>query len=386
MPVTGFIAAWEDAHMMTTWNRLVRNAMVGALSAALMVACAGQETTTTPEDVEADETTPEAATGDPTNAMTENEPDSDETALVPLSFTAAQVSSALPSLLALERGLFEEHGLDAERIEIGSGPDLGLALIRGDANVGRDSPANFFSLVTREGMDLVVFGQDRGSNNFDILVRSDYPLPNADRGWEGVMEDLQDATIGVVARGAAAEDLARGLFIEAGLDPDSPAYVATGLAATTVAALETGEIDAAISFEPALAIAVSEGIAERPFSIQRDDDIPAALNWPGIVYVASRDYAEQNPEALQGFLAATEEATEWITDPTNRDELIEFLDQTLGVNPEIADMLLEFEIPAWEGGGALDVERLQGVADFFHEVGRLDDPVDVADVYFDVNQ
>ena len=62
------------------------------------------------------------------------------------------------------------------------------------------------------------------------------------------MTDLKGAKIGVVARGAAAEVMARALFTEAGLNPNAPTYIATGVATTTVAALKAGVVDAAITY------------------------------------------------------------------------------------------------------------------------------------------
>src|SRR5690606_24775586 len=133
------------------------------------------------------------------------------------------------------------------------------------------------------------------------IVRSDFPLPSSDQGWEGVMRDLQGASIGVVIRGGAAEYLARGLFVEAGLDPDSATYIATGLPNTTLAALENDEIDAAITLEPGITLALEQGIAIQPFSLQELTG-PPTMDWASFVFIATRDYAEQNADVLEQFV------------------------------------------------------------------------------------
>ena len=82
------------------------------------------------------------------------------------------------------------------------------------------------------------------------------------------MAALDGTNVGVVARGAAAEQIARQLYDSAGLNPDDATYIATGLAGTTLAALSSGEVDWAITFEPGLSQGVIDGIGTIPFALR----------------------------------------------------------------------------------------------------------------------
>ena len=119
------------------------------------------------------------------------------------------------------------------------------------------------------GFDVVMFSSAIDGHFFDILVASDQEVVEGD--WEATMQALEGTNVGVVARGAAAEQLARELYGQAGVDPESSTYIATGLGATTIAAMDAGEIDWAITFEKWMTMGVVQGIGTRPFSLVQGD-------------------------------------------------------------------------------------------------------------------
>ena len=136
--------------------------------------------------------------------------------------------------MAVRAGIADEFAISFECVQVGAGPEVATALVTDAIDLSGFTASNAYVLLEQD-VDLVFFRQATDADFFDIVVATDFELPNADAGWEGVMQDLATARIGVVARGAAAEDLARGLYTEAGLDPDQATYVATGLPQTTLA-------------------------------------------------------------------------------------------------------------------------------------------------------
>ena len=69
------------------------------------------------------------------------------------------------------------------------------------------------------------------------------------------MQGLDGTNVGVVV--CAAEQIARQLFEQLVLIQNST-YIATGLGGTTIAAMEAGEIDWAITFEPGMTMGVKK--------------------------------------------------------------------------------------------------------------------------------
>ena len=310
-------------------------------------------------------------------------PASSASEIVEVSVTCGQALAMLPREYAMRSGIDRDHGLELVCAHAETGPEIAAALISGEVVVAEMVPAILYT-VLEQGVDMVAFLPVLDREMGDLIVRADFPLPNADDGWEGVMRDLQGARIGVVVRGGAAEDLARGLFIAADLDPDGPTYIATGLS-TTLAALDAAEVDAAIAIEPGITVAVEENIAIQPFSL-RDLTGPPFMDWAGLMYVATRDYAEQNTEILERFSRMWREALDWLKAPGDRTDAIELTGDFLDLEPSVAEVMFDRNRPYWADSLRVEPARFDAVGDFYHDIGRFQKAYHVADYGFDVDE
>lgn len=292
--------------------------------------------------------------------------------LAVLQIGRAPAFAQFPLYVAEEKGFWEEHGIKPEFVSIASGPEQTAAQVAGDLDVVDNVPNNLLPIIDK-GVDLKAFTVTMKASQFDIIVAEDYPLTAEQGDWQGVMKDLEGAKVGVIALGTGAEDIARTLFEEAGVDPDKAVYIATGLPATTLAAMQNKQIDMAITLEPGIAQAVSSGIAEAPFSI-RAGEAPESLIWPGVVGTVTSDFADKNPEVLQDYVAALEETLAWIRDPANKDEVIELMEKTLSVKPEDATYLYENNLDQYADHVAItdeDVSQLDNAAAWVKSLGKV---------------
>ncbi len=162
-------------------------------------------------------------------------------------------------------------------------------------------------------------------------------------------------------------------------------YVATGLPITTIAALGNAEIDAAITLEPGITLALDQGIAVQPFSVKELTG-PPAMDWASTVLVVTRDYAEQNTEVLRRFMRMWREALDWLTDPANRTEAIELAGDYLGLEPSVAEALFDRNAPYWSDSLQLEPDRFDQVGDFYYEIGRFPTAYHVADYGFEIDE
>jgi NitT/TauT family transport system substrate-binding protein len=245
----------------------------------------------------------------------------------------------IPRDLAAEQGLDTKAGVKPECVQVQTGPAQSAALLSGDLSVGIMTPSNMVPLLDKK-QDLVTFGSMWDVNNFDIVVGKDVALPDASQGWQGVMKDLKGKKIGVPARGAAGENLARALFEQAGMSGDSAAYIPTGLANTTVAALQSKAIDAAITFEPGITLALQQGIATQPFSIQKGTG-PSNMKWSDLLFVTTRNYAEKNKATLCKFTKAWDAGLQYMQNPANRSSVEASTSTFLGLKPADSKALLD---------------------------------------------
>jgi NitT/TauT family transport system substrate-binding protein len=283
----------------------------------------------------------------------------------PVAFTPSFPS--LPQYVALAEGFYEEHGLDVEAVQVAAGPEMGAAMIGGDISFAGNIPNNQITLI-EAGFDVVGVAQQVGSQFFDIAVSSKFDLGGATE-WQDVMKALEGANIGVVANGAAAEDIARTLFEEAGVSADTQTYIATGLPDTTLAALSNGQVDAAINFDPLFVLAEQQGVATQPFSLRAGEG-PESLLWPSLLVTTSREFAVANPDVVKGYVAATSEAIDVIQDPAQRDRVIEIMTTDMGLPAEIATGMLDSGIDQFTAGMEFDTGGLDRAGAWVNSIGK----------------
>jgi ABC-type nitrate/sulfonate/bicarbonate transport system substrate-binding protein len=243
---------------------------------------------------------------------------------VTLQTTCTPSIASMTRWIAEDEGLFEKRGITIECIQIDSGQEIADALVSGQIDWVGNIYNNTFQLLEAE-LDLVVTQEILLYNLFDVIVDADFAAANGitvDSDWQTDMEALNCSNVGVVARRAAVEDLARILIQEAGLDTECFTWVAVGQDPLTP--MVAGEIDWTVTFDPFLIVLEAEGYGMSPFSIQRGND-PAGLMWPGHVVTAARSTVEEYPEWFCALNSAMNEAALWLTDPANHDRAAEII-------------------------------------------------------------
>ncbi len=303
------------------------------------------------------------------------------TAGAPAEMTSISVAftpsfPSVPQYVAQAEGFFTNHGLEVEPVQVQAGPEMGAAMIGGDIQFAGNIPNNQITLI-EAGFDVVGVAQQVSNQFFDIAVSSKFDLGGATE-WQDVMKALEGSNIGVVANGAAAEDIARTLFKEAGVSPDSQTYIATGTPDTTLAALINGQVDAAINFDPLFVLAEMQGAATQPFSLRAGQG-PESLLWPSLLVTTARDYAEANPEVVTNYVAALSEAIDVIQDPAQRDRVLEIMTDDMGIQADVAAAMLDDGADSFTGGMKLDTEGLDRAGEWVYSLGKSSKPYTAAD-------
>ena len=289
----------------------------------------------------------------------------------------APTYTGLPVFVAGDMGVFESFGFTSyEYVTCASGPANAAALVAGEVDFVANTPDNMLGLRD-SGFDVVMFSSAIDGHFFDILVAADQDVVEGD--WEATMQALEGTNVGVVARGAAAEQLARELYEQAGVDPENSTYIATGLGGTTIAAMEAGEIDWAITFEPGMTMGVVNGIGTRPFSLVAGDG-PSTLNWPSLVNTTSRDFAAANPNTIAAYAAALEAASAWIMDDANIDGVLQVMADNVGlVSADMAADVHAANKEYFSTDGTLDPTRLMNNVNYALGRGIISESMNFAD-------
>ena len=286
--------------------------------------------------------------------------------------------NGLTAQIAVEKGFLADRGVTGEFIQCPSGPANAAALIAGEVHFAINTPDNMLG-IRNAGFDVVLFQQIQDKHFFDIIISENFGPIDCDQGdWQCTMGALEGTSAGVVARGAAAEQIARQLYDSAGLDPDGATYIATGLSGTTLAALSSGEVDWAITFEPGLSQATIDGIAYSPFAL-RSGQGPAELDWPSAVNTTSREFFDNNPNTVAIYARSVREAMDWIRNPANHDELLDIIESFLGLDRSVAEVVLANNIGSVSLNGRPDPRRLGNNVNYAVGRGILEEAQDFSE-------
>src|SRR5215203_7442592 len=153
----------------------------------------------------------------------------------------------LPTVLAKQLGEYDKAGVDVELINFKGGSQALQAVIGGSADVvsgyfdhcvnlaAKNQALEAFVVYDRyPGLTLVVSPKQTGKINS--------------------VKDLKERRIGVSAPGSSTDFFLKYLLSKNGVDPNSIGVIGIGLAATAVAAMEQGSVDAAVMLDPAVTL------------------------------------------------------------------------------------------------------------------------------------
>lgn len=345
---------------MRTTSRRAMGVIAGVVTALSASACSSGNAT---KNASAGSTATTATQASGT-ATTSGKPQT----ITPINLACAPTITGLPIEYAMENGLDVKNGIKIACQQVTSGPEEVAAMISGAINVAGLNPSNFFPVLDR-GTKMVAFEPVLAVPFFDLIVRKGFPLPDQAQGWKGVMKDLEHAKIGVVARGAAAEDLARALFQYAGLPDNQATYIATGLATTTLAAMSKGQIDAAMTFEPGITLAVSQGIATEPFSIEEHTGPPQMDSWGSLMYTTTATYAQSNMATLKKFQTTYEQGLAWVENPANKNAVVALTEKYLGLSAAVATALVNRNLPFFSKATTIQASSYNALGDFYYKMG-----------------
>ncbi len=207
------------------------------------------------------------------------------------------VLESLPMYVAQQEGYFAAQGLEVELIPVSSAPERDQLLQAGQIEA-----------MINEVVSVLFYNQDEPQVvvvRFARVASEDAPLfrilAAKDSGIQRV-QDLAGVPIGI-SEGTVIEYTTDRLLEHAGLAPAQIEKVAVPKIPDRLNLLLSGQLPAANLPDPAASLAILQG------AVPVIDD----TTYPQIshsVISFSTDFAEQNPQAVRGFLAALERAVQ----------------------------------------------------------------------------
>lgn len=269
---------------MKPGNRFIKPLKVliaSAVAASLITGCSAPSSSSTPSSSGG-----QSSTAADTSTQTSSESSPKELVTVRLGrVTSGATASALDAAVRL--GKFEEAGINLEITDFSNGADGIAALIGGSLDLFNGSYEHV--LRQREnGLDVKAFALLNNRQSYKVMVRSDSALQT--------LEELRGAKIGVTKVGSLSDTTLRKILREVGVDPERDVEIVNaGTGATAVAALESGNVEAAMIGGTTVAQLVNGG----DYRVMYDPNFETA----GLVLLGTTKWAEANGDALKTYLA-----------------------------------------------------------------------------------
>jgi NitT/TauT family transport system substrate-binding protein len=212
-----------------------------------------------------------------------------------------------PSYFASWLGFYKEEGIEVTISQVAGASKILEAVVGGSADVGGGVYEQTIQMAA-EGKSIVCFLSLLKSPNFAIL------------GARGVanLADLRGKTVGVSSVGSPSQFYLNYLLRKEGVNPSEVSTATVGMGATAMAALEHGQVDAAVLFGSA----IPAFLARKPdAAILADTRTPEGLraafqvtDYPASCLLARREWLDANPEAAKKIARAVVRSLAWIRD------------------------------------------------------------------------
>ncbi len=268
-----------------------------------------------------------------------------------------------------DKSFFEEEGLGVEAVRFNSSNTAGEAMLRGD--ISTDSATTMtvlFAIEANHPGSLKCFGfQMHTVGEFleSVIVRKD--------SGAKTYSDLIGGKIGVFP-GSLSEHITKILLKSNGVDPEEVTIIQMA-PPLQLQALESGQVDALVSYEPTTTIALSKNIAEviehSPWAKHIFEPFPVAS------YCFTSNFLEQQPEVAQKIVGAWYKAIDYLN--VNSTEAALTISKYTNVEPDLASLLNQ---PAQKKATEVDRAAIQRLANLYLEFGIIDKPVDTSNIYY----
>ena len=270
-----------------------------------------------------------------------------------LKIAVLPIIDTLPMYVAQQEGLFAKHGVSVEFVPVASAPERDQLLAAGGAD-GTINETLAVMLFNREQVQMQVvryaLRPTTANGHFFILA--------SDKSGISSIEGLKGVEIGV-SQGTVIEYVTERLLQADGFTSDEIKTVAVPKIPDRMALLASGELAAGVMPDPLASLVVSQGGV-----IVADDSSHPEYGFSVISF--RKAVIDANPEAIQGFLAAIEEATELLNaDPAKYKNVLS--EQKL-VPPPLVE---SYSAPEFPTAGVPTAEEWEDALNWLNEKGIL---------------
>jgi len=269
----------------------------------------------------------------------------------------------LPTVLAEELGEYKKAGVQVELVDFKGGSQALTAVIGGSADV----VSGYFDHCVN------LAAKNQALEAFVVYDR--YPgltlvVSPTQTGQINSVEDLKDKRLGVSAPGSSTDFFLKYLLSKNGVDSNSIGVVGIGLAATAVAAMEQGSVDAAVMLDPAVTLLQGKFKDLKMLSdtrTQKDTLDVFGGEYPGGALYTKSAWIASHPKETQALTNAILATLKWIHSHTPEEIMAKMPEGLVGADKALYLAALKNTIPMYSTTGRMDPKGAQAVLDVFSQ-------------------
>jgi NitT/TauT family transport system substrate-binding protein len=269
----------------------------------------------------------------------------------------------LPTMLAQELGEYKKAGVEVELVDFKGGSQSLTAVIGGSADV----VSGYFDHCVN------LAAKNQALEAFVVYDR--YPglalvVGPKQTGKITKVEDLKNTKVGVSAPGSSTDFFLKYLLNKHGVDTNSVGVVGIGLAATAVAAMEQGSVEAAVMLDPAITQLQARNKDLKILSdtrTQKDTLDVFGGEYPGGALYTKSAWIATHPKETQALTNAILATLKWIHSHSAEEIMAKMPENLVGPDKALYLAALKNTIPMYSTTGKMDPKGAQAVLDVFSQ-------------------
>ncbi|MFC2947120.1 ABC transporter substrate-binding protein [Virgibacillus sediminis] len=286
-----------------------------------------------------------------------------------VSVSLAEVTRSLfyaPQYVALEKGFFEEEGLDVELQTTWGGDTTMTALLSDGADIALVGSETSIYVYAQDSRDYAINFAQLTQTDGTFLVSKE---PRPDFNWE----DLKNSNFLGQRVGGMPQMVGEFVLKKHGIDPHRDLNLSQNVDFANIpSAFSSGDYEYVQLFEPTASVFEKEGTGHIVASFGEESG-----KVPYTVFMAKQSFLNENEETVQKFTNAVYKAQQWVQEHS-AEEIAEV------IHPYFEDTeidMLAASIDRYKQQGSfaedpvLDEEEWENLKDIMDEAGEL--PTDV---------
>ncbi|MGA7974623.1 MAG: ABC transporter substrate-binding protein [Pseudolabrys sp.] len=281
---------------------------------------------------------------------------------VTLAIGGASCLCYLPTMLAHQLGMYKKAGVNVEVVQFKGGSTALKAVLGGSADVVSGYFDHCVELAPKgQGLQaFVVYDRFPGL----VLVVS----PKHTNEIKSI-KDLAGKKVGVSAPGSSTDFFLKYLLSKNGVDKNAAAVIGVGLGASAIAAMEQGQIDAAVMLDPAVTVLAGKYKNLRILSDTRSQKDTLSVfggQYPGGALYTKASWIAAHQKEAQAMTNAIVMTLKWIHSHS-AEEITAKMPPAFTKNKKLYIAALKNTMSMYSKDGRMDPKGAQAVLNVFSQ-------------------